>query len=134
MLSRKDSNPQIYVRIQRQSPSHLLDHTVTAVLHGPIGIAFSSSSNRISSSSHIIFGVMFPTRPLSSAFLGKREPVPLNEQKLGQRRWCVGALQTAVTACCCGELGCDSIQSRCLKHTKKVVLLLTVLQTDSITA
>lgn len=47
-------NLKIYVQIQRQFPSHLLDHTAAAILHDPIGgvlISSSSSSNRSSSSS-----------------------------------------------------------------------------------
>lgn len=47
-------NLKIYVQIQRQFPSHLLDHIAAAILHGLIGIGFSSSSSRSSS----IFGVM----------------------------------------------------------------------------
>ena len=38
-------NLKIYIQIQRRFPSHLPEHTATAVLHGPIGIGFIHSSS-----------------------------------------------------------------------------------------
>ena len=54
-------NLKIYVQIQRQFPSHLLDHTVAAILHGPISIGFIIS--RRSS----IFGVILMHRVSNKA-------------------------------------------------------------------
>lgn len=38
-------NLKIYIQIQRQFPSHLPEHTVAAILLGPIGIGFIHSSS-----------------------------------------------------------------------------------------
>ena len=48
---------KIYVQIQKQFPSHPLDHTVAAILHGPIGMVFIVIII-ISRSSSSIFGVI----------------------------------------------------------------------------